>query len=228
MPEYGDKNYWDHRYSTSGNTLFDWYVDYEGVKPFVELVPLRYDNQVLILGCGTSPLGENLYDDGFRKVTAIDNSAAAISMMKERSQFTRPELKYSKMDAVRLSLPAETFTLVVDKGTIDCVLCKKDAMDRVHDLCAQVSRVMAPEGVFISYSFASPEDRDACFNKPEFNWYVTRYMINKPSIEDLRAGKKQDFTPKVIKDWTLESVRTDPDDVHFIYVMRKHDAPVDE
>jgi len=41
---------------------------------------LDYDDKILIIGCGSSRLPLDLYDDGFEKITAIDWSSNVISL----------------------------------------------------------------------------------------------------------------------------------------------------
>lgn len=79
MPEYSEREYWEQRYRAAGAAdggaaPFDWYMDYAALKPaLTALVPsLRASSRVLVVGCGTSTLGEQLYDDGFQQLTLID------------------------------------------------------------------------------------------------------------------------------------------------------------
>mmetsp|Transcript_15830 Transcript_15830/g.34330 ORF Transcript_15830/g.34330 Transcript_15830/m.34330 type:complete len:230 (+) Transcript_15830:412-1101(+) len=220
MPAYNELEYWETRYGASGTGLFDWYVGYDGVKPFLEMVPLRAASNVLVIGCGNSPLSEQIYDDGFRKITSVDFCETVISYMKSRAAVDRPELKYLTMDAVQLPLPDESFDVILDKGMLDCVLCEKESWGRVRQLVERVSNVLAPGGVYIVYSYGNPDDRRHLFNEELFGWKITTYWIPKPSIMDLRAGKPNENTPKEILRWELEGI--DEDKVHFIYVMRKN------
>ena len=56
--EYGDKKYWDERY-TSSNEMFDWYQKYETVKPFISEILNEKEQtcRVLHIGCGNSEFG---------------------------------------------------------------------------------------------------------------------------------------------------------------------------
>jgi hypothetical protein len=74
MPEFASRSYWEERYrggagggaGDGGAAPFDWYMDYAALKPaLTALVPsLTAASRVLVVGCGTSTLGEQLYDDG--------------------------------------------------------------------------------------------------------------------------------------------------------------------
>ena len=55
MPDYGSAAYWDERYSADENATFDWYQNYDALKP--HLTPyLRTSEEfeIYVPGCGNS------------------------------------------------------------------------------------------------------------------------------------------------------------------------------
>ena len=84
---------------------------------------LRSKMHVLNLGCGNSVLSEDMYDEGYRQITNMDISSVCIEVMKNRNSKRRPELKWDVMDCRDLKYPAEHFDLIIDKSTIDALLC---------------------------------------------------------------------------------------------------------
>ncbi|CUG91263.1 methyltransferase, putative [Bodo saltans] len=104
MSFYSTSGYWDERYRWANDDeiledTFDWYVPYairtsdgvmfaEGLglrEEILSLVPKqRSALKVLILGCGTSSIGEMMYDDGFRDVLCVDFSEQCIARMTRR------------------------------------------------------------------------------------------------------------------------------------------------
>lgn len=91
-PELATKEYWDDRYRGPDKNGYDWFKNYSDIKTIVE-VHLRPDSKILILGCGTSSLSEDLYLSGFKHVTSVDFSAPAIELMRQRNQ-SRPEMSF--------------------------------------------------------------------------------------------------------------------------------------
>jgi hypothetical protein len=96
MPEYSEREYWEQRYRAAGAAgggaaPFDWYMDYAALKPaLTALVPsLRASSRVLVLGCGTSPLGEQLYDDGFQQLTLVDFADGCVRAVRRALQRCR-------------------------------------------------------------------------------------------------------------------------------------------
>ena len=66
MNQYGTKDYWEDRYKKDDED-FDWYQRYSSLKPFVESLLNDFENpRVLVLGCGTSRLSEDLYKEGYQ------------------------------------------------------------------------------------------------------------------------------------------------------------------
>ena len=121
---YGDETYWDNRYNNpNAKEHFDWYHRYSGLKEY--LTPsLKKEDLVLNLGCGTSRLAEEMYDDGYERVISIDFSENAVKIMSDKCRHKRDEFKYVKMDVKAMEFEEGTkFDLCIDKGTIDCILC---------------------------------------------------------------------------------------------------------
>jgi EEF1A lysine methyltransferase 4 len=69
-----------------------------------------------------------MYDDGYTKIMNVDISTKAINMMKSRSEESRPNLEYKTADITDLSecFTNESYDVILDKGTLDTMLCYKD------------------------------------------------------------------------------------------------------
>ena len=83
--------------------------------------------KILNLGCGNSLLAEELYDKGFKNVYNIDISPVVIEQMSLRNSIKRPELKWEVMDVRNMSYLSNFFDLIIDKSTIDALLCGKSS-----------------------------------------------------------------------------------------------------
>jgi SAM-dependent methyltransferase len=185
MAFYSASAYWDERYRwvTDDDMVedtFDWYVPYairtsdgvtfaEGLglrEEILSLVPQeRSSLKVLIIGCGTSTMGEMMYDDGFRDVLCVDFSEQCIARMTRRQglmahvimpniskssegvphppsshtsrgPIARDGLRYQHMDAVAL-------LEYVAPGSIDLIIDKAmlDASFCDHDVQKRYDRV---------------------------------------------------------------------------------------
>ncbi|OLP81606.1 Methyltransferase-like protein 13 [Symbiodinium microadriaticum] len=116
------KDYWDNRYKKEEGKNFDWLGDYEKFREFIESATASLDGgprsaKVLDLGCGNAKLAEEMYDDGFENITALDISEVAIESMRQRNFEERPNIDWVVGDAFDLQLEDESFDLVIDKST---------------------------------------------------------------------------------------------------------------
>ena len=77
MAHFGKLEYWEARYTKDCDS-FEWYQDYFGVKDNItqHIAP---DSDILILGCGNSKLGAEMYEDGFTRIKNVDWSPTVIN-----------------------------------------------------------------------------------------------------------------------------------------------------
>jgi len=106
------------------------------------------------------------------------------------------------MDARALEFQGERFDLVVDKGTLDSILCADDAEVAAAKAVSEVARVLVPGGVFVMVSHASPEHREPLLKVPSDGFIHYQYAtVVKPRVDD--------------------SVDQKADEVHYVYVAIK-------
>lgn len=146
---YGSKAYWDDRYSdphvtigastAKGTVNNEWYVGFDRLKPIL-LAHSARNQRILLLGTGTSTLGEDMAENGFARVSAVDYSEASIVAMRNaqrsrvdalrRNPPDQPpphpfEVDYRVMDVTAMTYPERSFDCVVDKATLD-TMCQLD------------------------------------------------------------------------------------------------------
>jgi hypothetical protein len=59
MPNYGDCEYWDKRYSDD-TCPFDWLFDYKELQSNIEYLIPDKDSKILVVGCGNAPFSPDL------------------------------------------------------------------------------------------------------------------------------------------------------------------------
>ena len=177
MAQYGAAAFWDARYAADSNP-YDWYTRYSALRPVLEEAGVRRDQPLLVLGCGTSRLSGDLAEDGYASVTSCDISAVAVDAMRERAR-GQGACRWDVQDATRLSYAAGSFAAVVDKGTLDSVLCGEGSTANAAKVCEGVSRVLRPGGVFVCVSHAPPEARLCSLEGDAFTWRVTVKSIRE-------------------------------------------------
>jgi EEF1A lysine methyltransferase 4 len=78
--EYAKSEFWNDRFRES-KTSFDWYCQWDSIKPHMKDVPKEAN--ILMVGCGNSKLSEEMYADGYTNILNIDISSVVIEQMKE-------------------------------------------------------------------------------------------------------------------------------------------------
>lgn len=63
------------------------------------------------------------------------------------------------MNVCALDFPDESFNTVIDKGTLDSVLCGEGSTANVAKMCMEISRVLKPNGVYFICSYGVPDNR---------------------------------------------------------------------
>eukprot|EP00933_Yihiella_yeosuensis_P018171 TRINITY_DN15019_c0_g1_i1.p1 TRINITY_DN15019_c0_g1~~TRINITY_DN15019_c0_g1_i1.p1 ORF type:complete len:218 (+),score=43.47 TRINITY_DN15019_c0_g1_i1:102-755(+) len=159
-PDYGSgPKYWNKRYKEDTKP-FEW------LESFVELESLikeatagKLTAEVLNVGCGTSPLPENMYDHGYKDIVNIDTAGVCIRQMSEKNRVLRPELKWLEMDATSMSFADASFDTVIDKSTLDTFACGDNAAATIAKYLQEVLRVLRPNGVCLCVSYGAPTSR---------------------------------------------------------------------
>ncbi|KAK4787081.1 hypothetical protein SAY86_010914 [Trapa natans] len=221
--DYGDAAYWDARYvqdAEMGN--FDWYQRYSDLRPFVRMYMPSYSSRVLMVGCGNALMSEDMVKDGYKDIVNIDISFVVIDMMRRKCKYI-PQLKYMQMDVRDMSFfPDESFDSIIDKGTLDSLMCGSDARISAPRMLGEVSRLLKPGGIYMMITYGDPNIRMPHLNRPTYNWQIVLYVIPRPGFEKTNGSSSVMRSPLEPVPFTEEGlippnfVMDDPDS-HFIY-----------
>ena len=201
MAHYGKLEYWEDRYSKRTEP-FDWYQVYTGIKEIISPL-IEKENKILNVGCGNSRMSEEMYEDGYENITNIDFSNKAISQMEDRCRSKYPKLIFKMMDVTDMKdFETGTFNTVIDKGTLDSIMCSDTPIPSSEKMISEIYRVLAPGGVFICVSYGDSEHRKKHLQKQPWAKYSCEKII-KPATSNNPADEG------------------DPKNYHFIYIMTK-------
>ncbi|KAA6404019.1 MAG: putative kinase domain protein [Streblomastix strix] len=208
--QYGKADYWNERY-TRDQQSFEWFQRYSALKkPIIQNI--KKSSNILQVGVGTSRLQEDMYDDGYRNITSIDISPVAIDLVKKRAE-DKQELKFEVGDVLELSRYGEgIYDAVIDKGTMDSILCGEDAYPNIMKMLAGISKVLKANGVFFEVSYGIQENRMAYLQQPEYNWTVTVSPVTEAPPKKSQQKAKQ-----------IHAVPTaqNEEEIHYIYICKK-------
>jgi len=186
--------YWDERYQKT-NGVFDWYTDFITLKPLFEHYCGR-NSRILNLGCGNSELSESLALGGYTDVSSIDISGKCIDMMVKRCRESKhaeklKNLKWMQMDASKMTYKDNAFDFIIEKGTLDALVCNTDTRSTLTKIIAEAHRVLKVGGTLVVITYGNPDARMPFFKDPRCPWRIkVRRVPYSPSallIRTLRA-----------------------------------------
>lgn len=223
---YGEAWYWDKRYANESGP-FDWYQKYPSLAPLIRLyVPRLPDHhhrhpRVLVVGCGNSAFSQGMVEDGYEDVVNIDISSVVIDAMKKKYS-NCPKLKYVKMDVRDMGdFQTGSFDAVIDKGTLDSILCGNCSRQNATKMLEEVWRVLKDKGVYILVTYGAPVHRLQLLQE-SYAWEIKLHVIEKLLTEGGSEKPTRELTDPVPLDPnSLEPVLGNNPDVHYIYVCTK-------
>ncbi|CAA2972123.1 methyltransferase 13 [Olea europaea subsp. europaea] len=163
-----------------------------------------------------------MVDDGYEDVVNIDISSVVIEAMQKKYS-NRPHLKYIKMDVRDMStFETGSFDAVIDKGTLDSLLCVYNSKQNSTKMLEEVSRVLKDEGVYILITYGSPIYRPHLLRE-SCSWTIKLHVIEKLPSADSSERQSWDLTSPITLDdgGSLETVVGKNADLHYIYVCTK-------
>ena len=156
---YADKNYWLQRYENV-NCSYEWYDDYETIKPIISDLNLPKRCVILNIGIGNSEFSEKMYDEGYKKSYNIDFARNVIHYMKQKNKRLRSSMIFETMNALDIEYEDEQFDIIFDKATFDCILCDIQANKKAKIYMDEIYRLLKPKGYFFMISNSEPENRN--------------------------------------------------------------------
>lgn len=131
---YESETYWNERYrrkkgdaqADEVSEASDWCFSFAQMEPLMlslkKKVGERLEALVVDLGCGISPLLEEMQANGWRcKLVGLDYSQSAVDLQNEK-RANQNNLKYSRADLFALQTNDESVDLYIDKMTMDSML----------------------------------------------------------------------------------------------------------
>lgn len=216
---YGEPAYWDQRYRQDPGP-FDWYQKYPTLAPLLDLY-LRRSHRLLLVGCGNSALGESMVDDGYVDVVNIDISSVVIETMQKKYH-DKPGLKYIQMDVRDMSdFASSSFDAVVDKGTLDSLMCGHNSQQHATKMLEEVGRILKDNGVYILITYGDPSYRLRLL-KELCLWTVNLHVIDRlERSPELRTWELKRALPLNDDGSSVASILGQNPEVHYIYVCTK-------
>lgn len=118
-------------------------------------------------------------------VTNVDSSRSAIAAMQAAAS---QRCTFVEDDVLNSKLPACSFHLCLDKGTLDAMEYGSAEQPRLY--LEQVFRILKPGGVFLQYSLCDPAERDVLRELPwaAVSWTSVDDANSDSDSPDLELG----------------------------------------
>lgn len=151
--EFAQTDYWNEFFKKRGEKAFEWYGEYLELCDQIHKY-IKPADKILMLGCGNSKLSMDMYDTGFKDITNIDISPVAIKKMIDLNARTRPDMKFLQMDATSMSFAEESFSVALDKGTLDALFVDDTADTKaiIERYFKEILRTMRNGGRYVGIS----------------------------------------------------------------------------
>uniref|UniRef100_A0A1B6D8N5 Methyltransferase type 11 domain-containing protein n=1 Tax=Clastoptera arizonana TaxID=38151 RepID=A0A1B6D8N5_9HEMI len=148
--EFSSTDYWDSFFKKRGKKAFEWYGEYLELCEILHKY-IKTTDKILIIGCGNSTLGIDLHNVGYSQIVNIDVSHVVIKEMKTK---VKPGLEFLQMDALNTTFEDCSFSVVLDKGTLDALMpdSTQSTLDQIDKLFHETDRVLKQGGRYICIS----------------------------------------------------------------------------
>ncbi|KAJ8688488.1 hypothetical protein QAD02_024283 [Eretmocerus hayati] len=151
--DFSKADYWNSFFKKRGKKAFEWYGEFPELSSHL-FKYVKPKDESLIVGCGNSKLGMDLYDAGYKNIVNIDLSEVVIRQMQESNKTKRPDLIFQQMDATNMTFDKEKFSVILDKGTLDALMpdSQETTVILVTKYFQEMMRVLKNNGRYICIS----------------------------------------------------------------------------
>ncbi|XP_020275314.1 methyltransferase-like protein 13 isoform X2 [Asparagus officinalis] len=170
-------------------------------------------------------ISEDMVKDGYVEIMNIDISSVVIEIMRRKCAHI-PQLKYVLMDVRDMSFFQDgSFDCVIDKGTLDSLMCGTDAPLSAFQMLEEVSRILKPGGIYMLITYGDPSVRVPHLNKAGQRWKIALYIIPRPGYKKREGcsspNSMMEPVPLTEKGLLPPGFVLEDPESHYIYVCKK-------
>jgi ubiquinone/menaquinone biosynthesis C-methylase UbiE len=144
--------HWDSVYTTKQPQSMSWFQPHLGLSlELLERAGLSRNTRIIDIGAGTSTLVDDLLARDVQGLMALDISAAALQVTRDRLRERANRVRWIVSDVTQLDLPPSSIDIWHDRATLHFLTDPRDA----HEYVRVASRVIAPGGHAVIGGFAS-------------------------------------------------------------------------
>ena len=159
--EYSSKSYWEGRYGIFSKRM-DWYTNFAQLNKDFNIENLikkvypsnTYKKRILEMGCGNSTLSYDLYNKGFKNITAIDFSTNIINKMREYYKDTTIKYQVCDFYSMNIFFEENSFDIIIEKAGLDSIATKgtDDVPELLYKVFKNIYFILSNGGILLSFS----------------------------------------------------------------------------
>lgn len=145
------KAHWEQVYSTKATDAVSWYQEHaDHSLGLIETTGVSRTAPIIDVGGGASTLVDDLLEKGYRNITVLDLSAAALDSAKERLGARASSVTWLASDITKVELPTHSYDVWHDRAVFHFLTTPEDR----HAYVKAVLRAVKPGGHVIVATFA--------------------------------------------------------------------------
>ncbi|KAK3142838.1 hypothetical protein QOZ80_4BG0352350 [Eleusine coracana subsp. coracana] len=182
LGDFTSRENWDKFFALRGTgDSFEWYAEWPPLEaPLLELLHGSCAGEaaeILVPGCGSSALSEQLYDAGFRRITNVDFSRVVVADMLRRHARARPEMRWRVMDMTDMQFTDGSFDIILDKGGLDALMEPEAGTKLGMKYLNEAKRVLRSGGKFVCLTLAESHVLALLLSEFRFGWEMNIQAI---------------------------------------------------
>jgi len=185
------QNHWQDIYATKGESQTSWFRPHLDTSlRLIDSLGLPASKAIIDVGAGRSTLVDDLIKKGFRDVTALDISPAALSQSRRRMELAGDLVRWINADVFAANLPSTRFDVWHDRAVFH-FLVSEDEQARYAALAARCVR----EGGHLVIGTFALDGPDRCSDLPVCRYDAAGLAARFPDFTLVADAREEHRTP---------------------------------
>jgi len=168
------KDHWEKVYTSSAEDEVSWFQEHAELSlKLVQESASSYTAAIIDVGGGASTLVDDLLGSGYRNLTVLDLSAAALAKAKVRLGSQASSVNWLEANVTEIEFPRHSYDIWHDRAVFHFL----NSVEERHAYVQAVLRAVKPGGLVIVATFAE-DGPTSCSGLP-----VKRYSADKLHAE---------------------------------------------